>query len=379
MILPGGTIGILGGGQLGRMLIQAGRPMGYRFHIFCPEANSTAGRIADTFTQAAYDDFEALERFARSVDCITFEFENIPSDSLNKLSEITPIHPKTNVLHICQHRQREKDFLKSKQFPCVQFEYATSPETLIQAVETIGFPSVIKTAAFGYDGKGQIKLDSEDSIQDPKALWETLNHPDRVVVEEWIEHKGEYSVVCARNEQGEKASFPVSENVHIHHILHSSMAPAPISDSIAQQAHTLAEQLADTLEVVGLLAVEFFLTQDDQLIVNEMAPRPHNSGHYTIDACHTSQFQQHIRAITGIPLGKTDTHTPAVMINILGDLWSETPPPWNRLFKNSSTQLHLYDKGEARKGRKMGHYTVLDPNISLAKKDAEALFLELKA
>ena len=153
------------------MLIQAGRPMGYRLHIFCPEAESTAGRIADTFTQANYDDFEALERFARSVDCITFEFENIPSNSLNKLSEFTAIHPKTNVLHICQHRQREKDFLKSKEFPCVHFEYATSPESLEKAVETIGFPSVIKTAAFGYDGKGQIKLDSADSISDPQALW----------------------------------------------------------------------------------------------------------------------------------------------------------------------------------------------------------------
>ena len=378
MILPGGTIGILGGGQLGRMLILAGRPMGYRFHIFCPDAESTAGRIADTFTQAAYDDFDALERFARSVDCITFEFENIPSDSLNKLNEITPIHPKTHVLHTCQNRQREKDFLKSKQFPCAQFKYATCPESLKKAVETIGFPSVIKTAAFGYDGKGQIKLDSKDSISDPQSLWETLNYPDRVVVEEWIEHKGEYSVVCARNEKGEKASFPVSENVHIHHILHSSIAPALISKNIAEQAHTLAERLADTLEVVGLLAVEFFLTQDDQLIVNEMAPRPHNSGHYTIDACHTSQFHQHIRAITGLPLGKTDTHTPAVMINILGDLWPKTSPSWNILFENPSTQLHLYDKGEARKGRKMGHFTVLGQNLNVAKKKAEALFLELK-
>jgi 5-(carboxyamino)imidazole ribonucleotide synthase len=185
--------------------------------------------------------------------------------------------------------------------------------------------------------------------------------------------------VCARNENGDKASFPVSENVHIHHILHSSTAPAPISEGITQKAHALAEQLADTLEVVGLLAVEFFLTEDDQLIVNEMAPRPHNSGHYTIDACHTSQFQQHIRAITGLPLGKTDTHTPAVMVNILGDLWSKTPPSWNHLFKNPSTQLHLYDKGEARKGRKMGHFTVLDKNLSHAQKEAEALFLELKA
>ncbi len=379
MISPGACIGILGGGQLGRMLILAGRPLGYRFHVFCPEEGSTAGRVADSFTCADYDDSAALERFAQSVDCITFEFENIPSDTLKTLNALKPIHPNARVLHVCQHRQREKDFLKAEAFPCARFEYAISPQSLVKAVEKIGFPCVIKTAAFGYDGKGQIKLDDPSAIADPETLWDSLNRPERVVIEEWIQHKGEFSVVCARQADGVLSTFPVAENVHIDHILHRSVAPANLAEDLVVEAERLARAIAERLDVVGLIAIEFFLSPDNKLIINEMAPRPHNSGHYTIDACHTSQFQQHIRAITGLPLGDTQIHSPCVMINLLGDLWAQGEPKWDVALNNPKVQLHLYDKGVARKGRKMGHFNLLNSDLKIATKEAEALFLKLKS
>ena len=378
MILPGATIGILGGGQLGRMLILAGRPLGFHFHVYCPEQDSTAANVADSFIRASYDDVDALNRFADCVDCITFEFENIPSETLRILSNKKPIFPNTNVLHVCQHRQREKDFLKAEKFPCATFEYASDANSLINAINKIGYPCVIKTAAFGYDGKGQIKIESSSEISDPKELWNQLGSPERVVIEEWIIHKGEYSVVCARNAEGLISTFPLAQNVHINHILHSSSAPAPIKDSISNEATRLAKQIAERLNVVGLIAIEFFLNQEDKLIINEMAPRPHNSGHYTMDACVTSQFQQHIRAITGLPFGETSIHTPCVMFNILGDLWKETTPNWEKLLSEPSAQLHLYDKGEPRRGRKMGHFNVLNKNLLKAEESAKALFLELK-
>ena len=374
MLAPGSTIGILGGGQLGRMLILAGRPLGYRFHVYCPEKNSTAGSIADAHTQASYEDLNALSAFASCVDCVSFEFENIPSETLNKLSEIKPIAPNAQVLHICQHRQREKDFLKENGFPCVDFRYATSPDELNEAVQAIGFPSVIKTAAFGYDGKGQIKLNSHEDIKNPVALWERLNTPERVVVEKWIEHIGEYSVVCARKQNGETSTFPMAKNVHINHILHSSSVPAGVPKAISDRAASLAIAIADALDVVGLIAIEYFLNADQQLIVNEMAPRPHNSGHYSIDTCITSQFEQHIRAIADLPFGSTALHSHGVMVNLLGDLWSNNTPDWSELLKDPRVKLHLYDKGDARVGRKMGHYTLVASDLKQAETDALSLF-----
>ena len=223
-----------------------------------PEANATAGAIADTFTQASYEDLEALEAFASQVDCITFEFENIPSQALSKLSTLKPIAPNANVLYICQHRQREKDFLKSNGFPCADFRYATSPEELEKAVKAIGFPSVIKTTAFGYDGKGQIKLTEPKDISDCSELWSRLDKPNKVVVEKWINHIGEYSVVCARKKTGETTTFPMAKNVHINHILHSSSVPALLPNEISEQAAALAKAIADALDVVGLIAIEYF-------------------------------------------------------------------------------------------------------------------------
>ena len=380
MLGPGSTIGILGGGQLGRMLILAGRSLGYRFVVYVPSGPSAAGTVADNEINAAYEDEAALEEFARSVDVITLEFENIPADVIDRLSAIKPVLPERFALFTCQHRQREKDFLKENDFPCVPFEYADSPASLQVAVHTIGFPCVIKTAAFGYDGKGQIKLRNAQEAEDPDYLWNFLGAPPRVVVERWIHHVGEFSVICARKANGEQSTLPVIENVHINHILHTSIVPARITESTAQQADSLARSIAEKLGVVGLIAVELFLDAEGKLIVNEMAPRPHNSGHFSIDGCITSQFEQHIRAIADLPFGSTDLHRPTVMVNLLGDLWTngKSEPDWAGLLEDPKVKLHLYDKGEAREGRKMGHFTVLGDTVETVLEIAEAHFAKLQ-
>lgn len=377
MIAPGSTIGILGGGQLGRMLILAGRSLGYRFHVFEPKGPCAAGMVADLEINANYDDFTALKAFAEAVDVITLEFENIPVEAIDFLNAIKPVFPGHDALHICQHRQREKDFLKASDLPCVAFEYADSAESLQIAIERIGFPSVIKTAAFGYDGKGQIKLSTSEDASDVSALWKRLGQPPRVVVEKWIEHKGEFSVVCARKENGEMITFPMAENIHVHHILHASIVPARTTESVKTEGEQLARALAEKLNVVGLIAVELFLNTDGRLIINEMAPRPHNSGHYSIDGCLTSQFEQHIRAVTGLPFGSTDLLRPTVMINLLGAAWGDSTPDWATLLADPRVKLHLYDKGEARPGRKMGHFCVVaestEAALALAEKHFNAL------
>jgi 5-(carboxyamino)imidazole ribonucleotide synthase len=378
MITPGSTIGILGGGQLGRMLVLAGRNLGYRFHVFEPKASCPAGMVADLEINADYSDEAALRKFAQGVDVITLEFENIPSKVIDMLSEIKPVLPGSQALHICQHRQREKDFLKESGLPCVPFEYADSAESLKTAVEAIGFPCVIKTAAFGYDGKGQIKLNAPEEAADCDYLWDFLENPPRVVVEKWIHHIGEFSVICARKADGTKVTFPMAENIHVHHILHASIVPARITEATQTTGAQLACEIADLLDVAGLIAVELFLEEDGSLIINEMAPRPHNSGHYTIDGCLTSQFEQHIRAVTNLPFGSTELFKPTVMINLLGDLWTIGKPDWAGLMADPRAKLHLYDKGEARPGRKMGHFTVLGDETNATLEAAEAHFVKLK-
>jgi 5-(carboxyamino)imidazole ribonucleotide synthase len=377
MIAPGSTIGILGGGQLGRMLILAGRSLGYRFHVYEPKGPCAAGMVADLEINAAYDDREALRQFAEGVDVITLEFENIPAEAIDFLNTIKSVYPGREALHICQHRQREKDFLKASGLPCVAFEYADSAESLQTAIAAIGFPSVIKTAAFGYDGKGQIKLSDPVQAADTSALWRLLGEPPRVVVEKWIEHKGEFSVVCARKLDGSMTTFPMAENIHVNHILHASIAPARIGDAVKAEGETLARAIAEKLNVVGLIAVELFLNTDGSLIINEMAPRPHNSGHYTIDGCHTSQFEQHIRAVVGLPLGSTELLRPTVMINLLGDTWSQGTPNWSQLLADPLVKLHLYDKGDPRPGRKMGHFCVVAETVEDALAAAEKQFASL--
>lgn len=380
MIPPGSTIGILGGGQLGRMLILAGRSLGYRFHVFEPKGPSAAGMVADREINAEYTDRAALQRFAEGVDAITLEFENIPSDVIDALSAIRPVLPGSRALHICQHRQREKDFLKENQLPCAPFEYADSPESLKPALAAIGFPCVIKTAAFGYDGKGQVKLRSPEEAADTNYLWDFLGNPPRVVVEKWIDHIGEFSVICARKADGQMVTFPMAENLHVNHILHASIVPARVTEATRETGVGLARAIADKLDVVGLIAVELFLCADGQFIVNEMAPRPHNSGHYSIDACATSQFEQHIRAVCDLPFGSVELLKPIVMVNLLGDLWTETAegtPDWAALLDDPKVKLHLYDKGTPRPGRKMGHFTVLGEEIDVTLASAEAYFKKL--
>ena len=233
---------------------------------------------------------------------------------------------------------------------------------------------MIKTAAFGYDGKGQIKLNSANEAEAPEKLWEQLQRPPRVVIEEWIEHAGEFSVVCARKADGAKRTFPMAENIHVNHILHASIAPARTTDAVRSAGESLACSVADALDVIGLIAIEFFLHQDGHLIINEMASRPHNSGHYTIDGCTTSQFEQHIRAIAGLPFGSTELHSATTMINLLGDLWAAGEPDWRTLLNHPKAKLHLYDKGESRPGRKMGHFCVVGDTAEETLAEAEKLY-----
>ena len=352
IIPPGSTLGMLGGGQLGRMSILAGRRLGYGFHVFEPSPGGPASMVADRETNAAYTDAAALEAFARSVDRITLEFENIPSAPLQAIGAVVDVTPGPQVLHIAQNRRREKEFLQSQGFPCAPFAIVGSQAELEAAVARIGYPCVLKTADFGYDGKGQRKLRPEDDLAE---VWASFNAP-LAVLEGWIAFSGEFSVICARNARGEEAVFPIAENIHRHHILHTSIVPARIDSARAAEAEDLARRITRALDVVGVLAVELFLTPEGW-IVNELAPRPHNSGHYTFDACLTSQFEQHIRAICNLPLGDTRLLRPVVMVNLLGDVWAQGEPDWAELLREPEAKLHLYGKKEARPGRKMGHVT----------------------
>lgn len=369
MILPPSTLGVLGGGQLGRMLGQAARRMGYGFHVFEPAAHCPAGQIAGREFNAPYSDLAALDAFADSVDVITFEFENIPADVLQHVGEHAPLHPHWTVLHTCQNREREKTFLRSKGYPCAPFAVVDSADSLRAALTTLGTPSVLKTADFGYDGKGQTKMGPQT---DPAAAWAALGAP-RGVLEGWVDFTCELSVVCARTRNGEVRAFPVAENIHTNHILDFSIVPARVDPAIQAQALELAESIADQLAVVGLIAVELFLTRDGRILVNELAPRTHNSGHYTLDACPTSQFEQQLRAVCGLPLGAVDLLKPAVMVNILGDAWKNGTPAWDRILAHPGASLHLYGKADPRPGRKMGHFTVLGDSAEEAYQTARRL------
>ena len=354
-IPPGGVVGILGGGQLGRMLAIAARRMGYRVHAYEPQPDCPAGQICDVEVNAPYTDSAALEKFAAGVDVISFEFENIPRTALDTVSALKPVRPQGEVLHICQNREREKNFLRSKGFPCAPFRVVDSAETLASALAEIGTPSVLKTADFGYDGKGQLKISGP---ADTSELWQRFGAP-RGVLEKWIPFEAELSVVCARGLNGEVVPFPCSENIHENHILDLSIVPARFAPEIAERAEKIAAAIAEALDVVGLIAVEFFLTRDGELLVNELAPRPHNSGHFTFDACATSQFEQQLRAVCGLPLGSPELLRPVVMWNILGDLWKNGEPDWSVILREPLAKLHLYGKSEARPGRKMGHVCVM--------------------
>jgi len=356
MIAPGGTIGILGGGQLGRMTGQAARELGYGFIVFEPSSNCPAGQVADLEINAAYDDESALARFAKLVDVVTYEFENVNVEALNFLKERVSIFPNPNVLHICQNREREKTFLRENGFPHAPFAVIESANDLETALQAIGRPAVLKTANFGYDGKGQLKIEAE-STESTAEIWKRFDG-QRAILEGWVNFDLEISVIVAISSAGEVSTFPVAENIHTNHILDFSIVPARIDKSLAEEAVELAVAIARKLEVIGLIGVELFVSEGGKLVVNEMAPRPHNSGHYTMDACLTSQFEQFTRAVCGLPLGSTALRSPVTMVNILGDAWQGKAPDFSRLLKQGA-KLHLYGKAEPRVGRKMGHFNVL--------------------
>lgn len=373
-LLPGGTIGILGGGQLGRMSAIAARRMGYKVKTFDPSGAACAAMVADHHTTANWNDTKALRSFAEDCGRVTLEFENIPPATVTEINTQVPCHPSAEVLAICQNRRREKEFLKAQGIPCAQFAVVSSLDELSEAVKKIGTPCVLKTADFGYDGKGQVKIPNAQT--NLEEVWEKIG--DGVgVLEAWVPFQLEISVIVARTEDGRTAVYDPAENIHRNHILHLSLSPARISDATSSEAKALALQIAEKIKLVGIMAVEMFV-KDGRIIVNELAPRPHNSGHQTFDANQTSQFEQHIRAVCGLPLGGTQMLKPSVMLNLLGDLWhSGQAPDWTKVLKEPAAKLHLYDKGQAVPGRKMGHITVTADTIEAALQKAEVLFAAL--
>ena len=355
-VLPGSTIGVLGSGQLGRMFAIAARRMGYRVHTFSPDSDTPTGQVADYEIEASYDDLDAVREFARGVDVVTFEFENVPAATVQAASEFAPVRPGGDVLHIAQHRLREKTFLATHGFPVAPFRHITSVEELRAALEEIGCPAILKTAGFGYDGKGQSKILSADESEKAFA---TISGRE-AVLEAFVDFECEVSVVAARGCEGEFTHYGVIENEHQRHILDISIAPARVPDKTVTQAIEITRSVLETLGVVGVTCVEFFLTRDGKLLINELAPRPHNSGHLTVDASVTSQFEQQLRAVCGLPLGSTERLRPATaMANLLGELWQHGEPDWRAACAFPDVKLHLYGKADARPGRKMGHLTTL--------------------
>lgn len=366
VIKPGGTIGILGGGQLGRMLTLAGRNMGYRFVTLEPTEDSPCGQVADSQIVADYSDVEAARKLAEQSDVITYEFENVDAAVTELLMKEAYVPQGSRLLYTTQHRLREKRAIEAAGVPVAPYEEISSVEQLREAVVRFGTPCVLKTAMGGYDGKGQWVIRSLDEV---KEAYETLSMAKtELVLEQFIHFDKELSVIAARSPRGEVKAFPAAENIHVNNILHLSIVPARIPDAVQKAAEELAIRIASSLEVIGLIAVEMFLTKDGELYVNELAPRPHNSGHYTMEACRTSQFEQHVRAICNLPLGSTELMSPVVMVNVLGE---HVAPLLDWIGEPDSTaaelgitaKVHLYGKHEAIEKRKMGHVNLLAANV----------------
>ncbi len=350
---PGATIGILGGGQLGRMAALAAARLGLRCHVYCPDADSPAAQVTPNATVAAYDDETALRAFAEAVDLVTFEFENVPDKTAAFLAAHRPTRPSPRVLHLCQDRLREKDFLNEIGVATTRYMEVTRPEALESAVRAIGRPCVLKSARFGYDGKGQVRINADTALDE---AWRVMG-ADIGILEAYVDFAQEISVIVARGVDGTIVVYPPVENQHRNHILDVTIAPARISPAVAMKAEAIGRHIAESMDVIGLIAVEMFATEAGEVLVNEMAPRPHNSGHWTIDACVTSQFEQFVRAVSGMPLGSAERHSDAVMKNLIGD----EAGAWREILAEPGAKLHLYGKAEARPGRKMGHVTRLSP------------------
>ena len=354
VLAPGATIGILGGGQLGRMTAQAASRLGYRCHVFATEPDSPAGQVCGAATVADFSDLAALDRFAAAVDVVTFEFENIPADAVRFVGASKIVLPRGEILEITQDRLREKDFLHSIDVATAAYREVSDVAALARAMRDFGYPAVLKSVRMGYDGKGQMTLNPETK---PEEAWRHMG-AEIGVLESFVDFACEISVIVARGRNGAWATYPPVENQHTAHILDTTIAPARIAADIAMRAEAIARHIAEKLDLVGVLAVEMFVTQAGDVLVNELAPRPHNSGHWTIDACVTSQFEQLVRAVCGLPLGSVAHHSDAVMKNLIG----RDVEKWRDALSDPFAKLHLYGKTEIQPGRKMGHVTRLIPH-----------------
>lgn len=368
VIPPGSTLGILGSGQLGRMFTIAARRLGYRVIVFSPDDDTPTGQVADEEIRADYLDLDRVTEFARKVDVVSFEFENVPAETTAACERLVPVRPAGQVLYVSQHRLREKTYLRDAGLPVTPFREVDDLASLQRALDDLGSPAVLKTAAWGYDGKGQVVIRQRD---DAPAAFRNLS-VDRAILEAFIDFEAELSVVAARSLSGEIVTYGPMLNTHSHHILDVSIAPAPLPARIQDDACEITRQVLQRLDVVGVLCVEFFLTRTGQLLINETAPRPHNSGHLTLDAHTTCQFEQQVRAICGLPLGSARQHRPAAMANLLGDLWQPGPPNWDAVAAHDDVKIHLYGKREARPGRKMGHLNCLADTVDEAEQRVRA-------
>lgn len=368
MIYPGAMLGMLGGGQLGRMFTLTAHSMGYRVSVLDPDPSSPAGQIADVHLKAAYQDRDALQQLADSCAAVTTEFENVPADSLRWLAPRCVVRPAGDSVAIAQDRLREKHFLVEGGFAVAPFMPIHSLDDCARATSAL-LPGILKRARFGYDGKGQVRVTTKDEL---RSAFESMGS-EPCVLERLVALACEVSVVAVRGADGATRSFPVAENSHENGILDMSIVPARVSNALAKEAQSVAQSVATRLGYCGVLAVEFFVTEERALLVNEIAPRPHNSGHYTIDACATSQFEQQVRTLCGLPLGESRLLSPVVMVNLLGEAWQRGEPVWEAVFGCPEAKLHLYGKRDARPGRKMGHYTVLGADADIALEKAMAI------
>lgn len=366
--LPSSTIGMLGGGQLGRMFCFAAHTLGYRVIVFDNHRDTPAARVADDCIVAEFDDRHALQQFAEQCDLVTLEWENIPAEAVQGIEEIAPVFPSSRVLAIAQDRQTEKSTLSAAGLPVTPFRCINTRNDALQAGDELGFPFVLKTSRCGYDGKGQIRVDQKEAIE--PAYLSLGSVP--MVAEQWIQYRRELSVIVARNCWNETAVYPLMENHHANHILDLTLFPAEVDAATQQQARSIALGVAEQLQLVGLICVELFETTNGQLLINEIAPRPHNSGHVTIEAARTSQFEQHVRAICGLPLGDPAARCCGAMVNLLGQHWGNGSPDVVSTLRQVDTHLHLYGKDEVRHGRKMGHITSLADSLQQAREQAIA-------
>jgi 5-(carboxyamino)imidazole ribonucleotide synthase len=366
VILPGQTIGIIGGGQLGRMMALSAKEMGYKIAVLDPTPNSPCGQIADIEITAEYSDIKAISQLAEVSDVITYEFENIDVDALEYLEDHAYLPQGSELLKLTRNRLTEKTAIQNLGIQVAPFRLVENEGQFFEAISSIGLPAVLKTTTGGYDGKGQIVIKNQEAFGEALKLIEK----QQCILEGWVHFEKELSIIVARNSKGEVSTFPIAENVHINQILHTSSVPANSSKLVKEIADQYAEKIASSFHLVGVLAIELFVTKDEQVYINELAPRPHNTGHYSMDAAETSQFDQHIRAICNLPLGKTELLKPVVMVNILGEHVKEV---LSVMQIDSTLKVHLYGKEESKKGRKMGHINIMATSTEKAMQKVEEL------